>query len=340
MGSIVQGLMQKIWHKAIGVDFGSENLRVWWSDRKEGVTIPSYVALDERTNLLAIGEDARALSERNAQGMRVIHPVERGVIQDEYTAKLLLRAVMGQVGFFNWLVAPNMMMSVPAGATAVQRSRAEDLLRSVGARVAYTIPQSLAAAIGGGVPAQDSSGSVVVQLGGGIVEAAAISLGGIVATASNEFGGRSLIDQLRRIARERYGAEISYETLHKILPKIQLGSPKESELEILGKDSSTGEPRKIFLQSRVYEPILLEHLEQIVITLKKLLSQVPPAITTDIVDRGMLLAGGLAQLNGLPLFLSQRLEVPCAVMEDPENAVIKGIAYSLENLDEYANIYD
>lgn len=331
--------MQKIWHKAVGVDFGSENLRVWWNDQVDVLSVPSYVALDERTNLLAIGEDARVLSERNATGIRVVHPVEQGVIQDEYTAKLLLRAVLGRVTWLSWFVAPVMMISVPAGATAVQRTRAEQLLQSLGAAQSYTIPQSLAAAMGGGVPAQDASGSVVVQLGGGIVEAAAISLGGIVATASNEFGGKSLVEQLRRVGRERYGAEISYETLRKILPQIRLGATKDVEIEVLGKDINTGDPLKVYLQSRFYEPLLLEHLEQLVITLKKLLSQVPPAITTDIVDRGILLSGGLAQLHGLPLFLTQRLEVPCAMMEDPEKSVIKGIAYALENLDEYANIY-
>ncbi len=331
--------MQKIWHKAIGVDFGSENLRVWWSGQKEIVSIPSYVALDDRTNLLAIGEDARALSERATTGTTVIHPIERGVIQDEDIAKLLLRAVMGKVHWLNWFVAPAMMISVPAGATVVQRERAEHLLESVGAQQSYTIPQSLAAAMGGGVPSQDSSGSVVVQLGGGIVEAAAISLGGIVATASNEFGGKALIEQLRRVGRERYGAEISYETLRKALPQIRLGSTKESEIEMLGKDINTGDPLRVYLQSRFYEPVLLEHLEQLIITLKKLLSQVPPAITTDIVDRGILLSGGLAQLHGLPLLLTQRLEVPCAMVEDPENSVIKGIAYALENLEEYSSIY-
>lgn len=332
--------MQKPWHKAIGVDFGSETIRVWWSGKEEVLSVPAYVALDERTRLLAIGEDARMLSERNAQGVRVIHPVERGIIQDEYTAQVLLRALLGKVNVLSWFVAPIMMIAVPASATAVQRSRAEALLQAVGARQSYTIPQSLAAALGGGVPAQDSSGSVVVQLGAGLVEAAAISLGGIVATASNEFGGTSLIEQLRRVGRERYNAEISYETLRKILPQIHLGAAKDTEIEILGKDIHSGEPSKVYFQSRVYEPVLLEHLEQLVITTKKLLSQVPPAITTDIVDRGILLSGGLAQLHGLPLLLTQRLEVPCAMMEDPERSVIKGIAHALDNIDEYASIYD
>lgn len=332
--------MKKIWFQAIGIDFGSENLRVWWNDASDPVSIPGYIALDVRGSVLAVGENARVLSERNTAGVRVVQPIERGVIRDEKAALLLLRAVLGNKRRLSWLISPVMMMSVPAVATRVQRQRAENLLVSLGARETYVIPQSLAAAIGGGVPAQDAAGSVVVQLGAGVIEAAAISLGGIVASASSEFGGKSLLEQLRRLARERYAIDVSYETVRKLLPHIHLGLSQPETVPVVGKDIRSGEPTSVYLESKYYEPALIEQLEQLVVTIKKLLSQIPPAITSDVVERGLLLSGGLAQLHGLPLFLTQRLEVPCAMMERPEMTVIHGITYSLLHLTEYTSVYD
>lgn len=332
--------MKKIWFQAIGIDIGTEYIRMWTPESTEFTVVPSYVAVDEKDALLTVGEDARALSERNTTGIRVIRPIERGVIQDEVAAKMLLRAVLGKARWISWLIAPVVMVSVPSQATLVQRERVERLLKELGARVVYVVPQALAAAIGGGVPAQDASGTVVVQLGAGSVEAAAISLGGIVAATSCEFGGRSLLEQLRRLSREQYGVDISHETARKLVPLLRFGETKNSSLEVVGKDIRSGEPVRFNLESKQYEPAVLEQLHQIIETIRQLLSQVPPAITTDIVDRGMLFSGGLAQLHGLQLLFSQRLEVPCLVMEDPEMTVIKGLQFALLHLDEYLAAYE
>lgn len=332
--------MKKIWFQAIGVDFGSENLRVWLGDGDSILSVPSYLALDTRGHVLAIGEDARILSERNTTGIQVVRPVERGIIQDEVNAKLLLRAVIGKTRWISWIIAPSMMISVPSSATSVQRARAEALLTSLGAKEAVVIPQTLAAAIGGGIPAQDAAGSVVVQLGAGIVEAAAISLGGVIASAISEFGGKSLQDQLKRVGQEEYGVELSSETVRKLLPAIQLGIQKPASLEVIGKNIHSGAPTKVEFSAKHYEPPVIAQLEQLVLTIKKLLSKMPPAIISDVVDRGLLLSGGLAQLHGLPLLLAQRLEVPCAMMEQPDLTVIRGITTALSHLREYQEVYN
>ncbi len=330
--------MKKIWFQTVGIDFGSENLRICWDGANQIEKMPSYVAIDAGNKVLAVGEDARALAMRAREGVKIVKPISRGIIQDEAIALILARSLLGSARWRSWLFAPIMMMAVPSNATKTQRERAVHFMKTLGARKAIVLPHALAAAIGAGVPSQDSAGSVIVQMGAGTIEAAAISLGGVVSATNCEFAGTSLLLLLKKIILEKFKLDTSLEHLQTVLPQIKLDSTKHT-ITVIGKNITTGEPASINLSANDYHDQILQHLNQVVLTIRNLFTQLPPAVITDVLDRGILLSGGLAQLQDLPLYLAHALEVPCSVVEQPETTVIRGINIALQKIEEFSSVY-
>ncbi len=325
---------------AIAIDLGSSEVRVWVSGAQEPVSIASVVALDTRGNLVALGKQAQDLMERTARDLQIITPVELGVVRDESAAKMLVQAAIAQQSeLLRWKFPPVMMMTIPVQANRVQQERAQQFLLSLGAREAYLIAQPLAATIGAGVPIADTAGSVVVQLGSGRVEVAALTLGGITNSASCEFGGRSLLEQLRMSLREQYHLEISLSGAETLLHSLVLRTDVEQRVRVTGKDVSGGAPKIITIDGST----LIEGLQQVadryVSLVIEVLSQVPPAVTGDIVDRGILLSGGLAQLPGLSEYLGNKLQLPCSVVEEPAVAAIKGAHLALSHIGEFKELF-
>lgn len=325
----------------VAIDMGSSNARIWVSGAPEPASIQGVVALDASGAPVAIGKSAAELMERRAKDIRIVVPVELGVIQDEVNARLLVRAAIAtQKEFLRWKFPPIMMMTIPVDANQVQQERAHQFLTGLGAREAYLIAQPLAATIGAGVPIAETAGSVIVQMGSGRVEVAALTLGGITASASSEFGGRSLIEQLRMSMREQYHLEVSLREAEKLLETIVLRSDVEQRIKVTGKELSTGAPKIITIDGSTLVADLEQVIERYVLLITDVLSQVPPAVTGDIVDRGILLSGGLAQLRGLSEFLGDRLQLPVSVVEEPALAAIKGVQIALRHIDAFRELFN
>lgn len=324
----------------IAIDLGSSMVRVWVSSASEPVSVVSMVALDAKGTLVAVGQSAQDLQERTAREVEIIAPVELGVIQNESAARMVVQsAIAKQKALLRWKFPPIMMMTIPVQATLVQQERAQRFLHSLGAREAYLIAQPLAATIGAGVPIVDTAGSVVVQLGSGRVEVAALTLGGITNSASCEFGGRSLIEQLRMGLREQYHLEVSQSGATTLLHSLVLRTDVEQKLRITGKAVGGGMPQILIIDGSSLVGSLQQIVDRYVALLIEVLSQVPPAVTGDIVDRGILLSGGLAQLRGLSEYLSNQLQLPCSVVEEPALAAIRGVHLALEHVEEFKELF-
>lgn len=324
---------------SIAIDLGSSMVRIWVSEASEPAVLANVVALDPKGALVATGQAAQDLLERTARELQIIAPVELGVIQHETAARLVVQsAIAQQQRYLRWKFPPVMMMTIPVQATAVQQERAQRFLTTLGAREAYLIAQPLAATIGAGVPVVDTAGSVVVQLGSGRVEVAALTLGGITTSASCEFGGRSLIEQLRMGLREQYQIEVSQTGAATVLHNLALRTDVEQRLRVTGKQVSGGTPQTLTIDGSALVGSLQQVVDRYVALIIEVLSQVPPAVTGDIVDRGILLSGGLAQLKGLSEYLSNSLQLPCSMVEDPALAAVRGVHTALEHVEQFKEL--
>lgn len=321
--------------QVVGLDLGTTQTRIW-TDR-EGIVLnePTCLAVDERTNkVVAVGNEAIAMEGRVGPSVSLYRPVKDGRLYDMDIARALLKVFLQRVLKSSSFFRPIMMVSIPASSTEIDRVAMTELLFSVGAREVYTISQPLAAAIGAGVPIADASGSFILQMGSGIVEAGVISLASLVKHESSRLAGNVADIRVRNQIRDEAGLAISLETAESLKKSLGtlLASDTKEEL-VTGQDIVESSPKEMKLSSAQIRPPLakLAHIYQIM--LKKLFSQIPPELTADVIDKGMLLSGGYGQLNGLDLYLVNHLGIPVAVVEQPELATIKGIATALEHLD-------
>lgn len=320
----------------VGIDLGTSRTRMW-SD-KHGIVIneATCLAIDDRTQkIIAVGDEAAQMKGRASQHINVLFPVKNGQLQDPVSANALLKIFLHRVLKTSAFFRPVMMISVPANSTEGVRQAMVELLHRIGAREVFTISQPLAAAIGAGVPIADASGSFIFHLGSGVAEGALISLGSLVASESTHYAGEYVDQRLQHSLKKSVGLTISHATAQKIKHQVAslLQQPAGVELLVTGKDALTGSPKELAVTPEaVLEPMtaIAERYAQL---LQKLLSRIPPELTVDVIDKGMLLTGGLAQLSGLDQFLVKRLGVSVAVVDEPELAVIKGMATALENLE-------
>jgi len=323
--------------KKIGLDFGSHQLRVWTEQDGLIFNQPACLAVDTRNKqVLAVGKDAAAMAGRVAPYVAVHWPVKRGVIYDSSLAAALLRVALAPLLKTTFIYGPEMMASMPAAATQVEREQMISLLLSLGAREAYTIAQPLAASIGAGVPIADASGSFILQWGEGVVESAVISLGSMVAAESSYFAGYFLKEAVQLRVLEKHLLQISLEMSAKLIQKVVSIEPKfNRQILVPGKVAGEGNPTELRISSQdLLEPIL-SGVARIELLIEKLLANVPPELTVDVVDKGLLLSGGGAQLHGLDTYFIDRLGMPVAVVDSPKLAVINGVGNALEHIDEF-----
>jgi rod shape-determining protein MreB and related proteins len=320
--------------RKIGIDLGTARTRIW-SDR-DGVVVdqPSVVAVEKSTNrVIAVGDDAAAMIGRVNPEISLHFPVQQGKLYDSDVAQAMLRVWLQQVMHSRYFFRPVMMVSLPANSTQATRQVTADLCHAAGAREVYTISQPLAAAIGAGVPIADASGSFVMQLGAGCVEAAVISLGSIVLSESITQAGSEIDKHLQRYIKENLGLLISLKTAEKL--KLQVATLLEKtgrKMLITGQDEAATSPKELEVTAEQIQAPILEYAGLQLACLKRLLSKLPPELTVDIIDKGMLLSGGLSGLHGLEAFLTSELGVPVAIVEDPKSSVIKGVGLALSNL--------
>ena len=316
----------------MAVDLGTANTLVYVRGRGIVLSEPSVVAIDSRTSEVhAVGIEAKRMLGRTPGTIQAIRPLKDGVIADFDVTEQMLRHFIQKVHQNRW-AHPRVVVCVPSGVTGVEKRAVEEACLSAGARQAYLIEEPMAAAIGAGLPVGEPTGNMVVDIGGGTSEVAVISLGGIVVSQSIRVGGDELDEAIINYVKKEYKLLIGQQTAEEV--KLEIGSAypldEEVQAEIRGRDLVTGLPKTLVLTSEEVREALKEPVDQIVDAVKLTLDKTPPELASDIMDRGIMLAGGGALLNGLDERLRFDTHMPVHVAESPLTCVAIGAGRSLE----------
>ncbi len=321
--------------RKIGIDLGTANVLVYVKGRGIVLSEPSVVAISTRTNKAkAVGTDALAMLGREPESIEVIRPMLNGVIADYNTTKVMLDHFINNKksrGFGK----PDVMICIPAGVTSVEMRAVRRAAKEAGARRAYLIREPLAAAIGANIPVAQPSGNLVIDIGGGTTEVAVISLNDIVVSTSVRVGGNKFDEAIAAYIKRKYNMMIGERTAESI--KIEIGSalPLERPLtmQVRGRDQVAGLPRTIEVDSNEITEAIQEPLEAIINAVRAVLVETPPELSSDIIDKGMVMTGGGSMLRRINELLTEVTGVPCYVADQPANCVAIGTGLALENLD-------
>jgi len=319
--------------KQIGIDLGTVNVIVYVKGKGIVLNEPSVVAISLVDNrILAVGAEAHAMLGRTPETIEVSRPMRDGVIADYVVTEAMLRYFISKLS--NRLVRPEVMISVPVGVTSVESRAVRDAAIQAGARTAFLIPEPLAAALGADMPIGTPSGNMIVNIGGGASEAAVISMCGIVVSSSIRVAGNKLDESIASYVRRKYNLLIGEQTAEEI--KIEVGSALPLEepmsMEVRGRDQVSGLPRTIKITSTEITDAISEPLAAIAASVKSVLEKTPPELASDIIDRGMVMAGGGALLRNMDRYLTQETGVPCHVAENPLLCTSIGAGRGLEHL--------
>ncbi|MBN1262813.1 MAG: rod shape-determining protein [Candidatus Pacebacteria bacterium] len=324
--------------KQLAIDLGTANSVVYLAGKGIVLNEPTVVAVSLDDNrVVAVGKEAKMMLGRTPGNIQASRPMRDGVIADYVVTEAMLRYFIQKVCGRNFFFKPEVMICVPAGCTQVERRAVLDATLSAGARVAYLIDEPLAAAIGAKIPIAAASGNMIVDMGGGASEAAIISLGGVVVHKSVRVAGNRIDEAISAYVRRKHNLIIGDQTAEKI--KIKIGSAlplaKEVKAEVKGRDSILGLPKLITLTSNEVTEAIKPPLNQIIGAIKAVLEETPPELTSDIIDKGIVMSGGTALLRGFDKAITREIGVPAHVAEDPMLCVVKGTGVALENIDLY-----
>ncbi len=320
----------------IGIDLGTANVLVYVKGKGIVISEPSVVAISDDNRIVAVGEEAREMIGRTPGNIQAIRPMKDGVIADYVITEAMLRffiskATKGRIGFSR----PEVMISVPAGVTSVEKRAVRDAALKAGAKEAFLIEEPLAAAIGANVPISGPSGNLIIDIGGGTSEIAVISLGGIVVSHSLRVGGNRFDEAIASYIKKKYNLQVGDRTAEDV--KIQIGTAlpleRELQMEVRGRDLIAGLPRTIPVTSSEVMEAIETPLQQLVAAVRAVLEQTPPELSSDIIDKGMVMSGGGAQLRNIDRLLTQVTGVPCHVAENPLHCVAIGTGLALEHFD-------
>lgn len=322
----------------IGIDLGTANTLVFVP--KKGIIInePTVVAVSVVDNkVLAVGQEAKEMLGRTPDTIVAHRPMKDGVIADYRVTEAMLRYFInkatGNVRFFR----PEVMISVPGGITSTERRAVIDAATAAGAKSAYVIKETVAAAIGAGIDIATPAGNMIIDIGGGTTDVAVLSLGGIVTQTSVRVAGNKLDHAIAEHIRRKYGLAVGDRTAEEI--KIKIGSAlpveKETTIEIRGRDLVQGLPKTIQVSTNEVVEAIQEELREIVKAVRHVLQETPPELAADIIDKGMVLTGGTALLKNLDKLIGQSTGVPAYVADDAILCVAKGTGVALDNLDSY-----
>jgi rod shape-determining protein MreB len=320
----------------IGIDLGTANTLVFVKDQGIVLREPSVVAVQQGTNrVLAVGNEAKRMLGRTPGNIVAIRPLKDGVIADFEITEAMLRHFISKVHNRRRMVRPRVVVAVPSGITEVEKRAVKDSATHAGAREVYLIEEPMAAAIGVGLPVQDAAGNMIVDIGGGTTEVALISLSGIVFSRSVRVAGDELDEAITNYMKRAYNLMIGERTAEEI--KLRIGSAfplgKETTMEVKGRDMVAGLPKTITITSQEVREAMLEPLNAIIDAVRTTLERCPPELSADLVDRGIMLAGGGALLRGLDKLLQEETALPVHVAEDPLSAVGEGAGRVLNELE-------
>ena len=319
----------------MAVDLGTANTLVYVRGRGVVLNEPSVVAINTLTGaILAVGSEAKRMIGRTPSHIQAVRPLKDGVIADFDVTEQMLRHFIQKVHQNRW-AHPRVVVCVPSGVTGVEKRAVEEATLSAGARSAFLIEEPMAAAIGAGLPVAEPTGNMVVDIGGGTTEVAVISLGGIVVSQSLRVGGDEMDEAIISHIKKEYKLLIGQQTAEEV--KLEIGSAfplrEELQAEVRGRDMLTGLPKTIILSSEEVRQALEEPVGQILDAIRSTLDKTPPELAADIMDRGIVLAGGGALLSGLDERLRHETQMPAQLAESPLTCVAVGSGRSLEVLE-------
>jgi rod shape-determining protein MreB and related proteins len=325
----------------IGIDLGTANTLVFV--RGQGIVLnePSVVAVEVSTGkILAIGSEARRMLGRTPGEISAIRPLKDGVIADFEVTERLLSDFIRRVVRHKFLMKPRVVICVPSGITEVEKRAVRDSAENAGARDVYLIQEPMAAAIGVGLPVDQPSGIMIIDIGGGTSEIAVIALNGIVNNTSIRIAGDEMNEAIVIYLKKNYNLLIGDLTAEEI--KIKIGSAfeleREETMEIKGRDLVAGVPKNIKVSSAQIREALTEPVANIIDAVRLSLEQTPPELASDILDRGIVLTGGGALLRGLDKRIRQETNLPVIVADDPLTCVARGTGYVLENMQKFQKV--
>ncbi len=338
----ISSVLGSVGARDMAVDLGTANTLVYV--RGHGIVLdePSVVAINVNTGRpLAVGIEAKRMIGRTPSHIQAIRPLKDGVIADFDICEEMLRYFIQKVSPGRWVAKPRIVICVPSGITGVEQRAVRDAAEFAGARQAIIIEEPMAAAIGVGLPVQDPTGNMIVDIGGGTTEVAVISLGGIVASQSVRIGGDELDQSIINYIKKEYSLALGERTAEEI--KITLGSadrlPEEYQAEIRGRDLVSGLPKTIVTTTEEIRDALAEPVSAVVDAVKVTLDKTPPELAADIMEHGITLAGGGALLHGLDTRLEAETGMPILMARNPLHAVAIGSGQYLEAYDSLRNLY-
>ncbi len=310
----------------IGIDLGTANTLVYVKDRGIVLREPSVVAIQEGTKrIIAVGDEAKRMLGRTPGNIVAIRPMKSGVIADFDITEAMIRYFIRKV-HSRKLVRPRVIMAVPGDITEVEKRAVQDSARHAGAREVFLIEEPMAAAIGVGLPVQEPAGNMIVDIGGGTCEVAVISLSGVVYARSVRVGGDAMDECIVQYIRRVYNLMVGERTAEEI--KIRLGSAyplaEEKTMEVKGRDLVAGLPKTLTVTSEEIREALQEPISAIVDAIRMTLEKCPPELSADLVDRGMVLAGGSSLLSGLDYLVAKQTGLPVHRADDAVSAVAEG----------------
>jgi rod shape-determining protein MreB and related proteins len=328
----------------MGIDLGTANTLVYVSGRGVVLQEPSVVAIDETTGkALAVGEEAKQMLGRTPGNIRALRPLRDGVIADFDVAEIMLKHFIHRVHGNKALVSPKVVIGIPSGVTGVERRAVMDAALQAGARMVYLIDEPVAAAIGAGLPVEEPTGNMIVDIGGGTTEVAVLSLQGTVLSESVRVAGDELTDAIKQYMRKVNNLEIGDRTAEEIKVKIGSAYPSpdddEVSLEVRGVHMLSGLPRTVTIKTPEIRESMAEPLSVIIEAVKRTLEKTPPELAADIIDRGIMLAGGGALLKGLDTLISHETGIVVHVAADPLSCVVLGTGRVLENFSQMERVF-
>lgn len=333
--------LRKLYSNDVGIDLGTANTLVYLGGHGVVLNEPSVVAVNQKTGrVVAVGSQAQLMLGRTPAHIKAIRPLVDGVISDFEVTEEMMLYLMNKVNeVVNKPINPRVVVCVPTGITNVEIRAVYDATKNAGAREVYIVEEPMAAAIGIRLPIQDAVGSMIVDMGGGTTDIAVISLAGIVRSKSLKVAGDKLNADIISYLKDEFKLLIGERTAE--MAKITIGGVVEGEpmeMVVRGRDLVTGLPREVIVTDADIREALLPSVSQIVDAVKEVLETTPPEILSDVMHKGVILAGGGALIRGLPELMQSHLKIPVTVADDPLTAVARGTGIILEDLNKYKEV--
>ncbi len=336
------GFLFNRFSKDMGMDLGTANTLIYLKGKGIIASEPSVVAINRNTReVLAVGNEAKKMLGRTPGDIIAIRPLKDGVIADFDITQAMIKYFIAKVLKRKGIIGPRVIVGVPSGCTGVEKRAVTDATIQAGAREAYLIEEPMAAAIGAGLPVQEPTGNMIVDIGGGTTEVAVISLEGIVSSRSIRVGGDEMDESIVQHVKRTYNLMIGERTAEEL--KIQIGSayPQEEKetMDVRGRDLVTGLPKTITITSEEILKALSEPVGAIVEGVKQTLENTPPELASDIMDRGIVMAGGGSLLKGFNTLLMKETGMPVHLAEEPLLCVAKGTGMALDSIDVFKRVF-